>query len=136
MFINISISNLSHVYLYIFDDEQFSFPRATRSDKAKLVELQSRSFAEPFDRFSIFRVMHARRQTRLGIKVKVRARFNLDLGGGRRAIKAECTAHCCAEHCRCAGAKPSNTRPVIGIPTRYLQGLISAFGNFVEISSY
>lgn len=107
VFINISISNLSHVYLYIFDDEQFSFPRATRSDKAKLVELQSRSFAEPFDRFSIFRVMHARRQTRLGIKVKVRARFNLDLGGGRRAIRAECTAHCCAEHCRCAGAKPS-----------------------------
>lgn len=51
--------------------------------------------------------MHARRQTRLGIKVKVRARFNLDLGGGRRAIRAECTAHCCAEHCRCAGAKPS-----------------------------
>lgn len=51
--------------------------------------------------------MHARRQTRLGIKVKVRARFNLDLGAGRRVIKAECTAHCCAEHCHCAGAKPS-----------------------------
>lgn len=122
------------------DDEQFSVPRATQSN-TKLVELQSRSFVGPFVASIASFSRNARTKTRLGIKVKVRARFNLDLGGRRgrgRAIKAECTAHCCAEHCRCAGAKPSNTRPVIGIPTRYLEGLIaaSAFPNFIEISSY
>lgn len=122
------------------DDEQFSVPRATQSN-TKLVELQSRSFVGPFVASIASFSRNARTKTRLGIKVKVRARFNLDLGGRRgrgRAIKAECMAHCCAEHCRCAGAKPSNTRPVIGIPTRYLEGLIaaSAFPNFIEISSY
>lgn len=87
MFINIPI--FAATFVRTFDDE-----RAPRSN-AKLVELQFRSFVEPF----VASFSHAR--TSALESVKARSRFNLDRGG--RAIKAECTAHCCAEHCRCAG---------------------------------
>lgn len=75
-----------------FDDE-----RAPRSN-AKLVELQFRSFVEPF-RPLPFRTREDPPWNRLK-----RAHGLISIGG--RAIEAECTAHCCAEHCRCAGGEP------------------------------
>lgn len=90
MFINIPI--FPATFVCTFDDE-----RAPRSN-AKLVELQFRSFVEPF-RPLPFRTREDPPWNRLK-----RAHGLISIGG--RAIEAECTAHCCAEHCRCAGGEP------------------------------
>lgn len=90
MFINIPI--FPATFVCTFDDE-----RASRSN-AKLVELQFRSFVEPF-RPLPFRTREDPPWNRLK-----RAHGLISIGG--RAIEAECTAHCCAEHCRCAGGEP------------------------------
>lgn len=105
MFINIPI--FAATFVRTFDDE-----RAPRSN-AKLVELQFRSFVEPF----VASFSHAR--TSALESVKARSRFNLDRGDeplkpSARPIVARNIVVAQME------------RPVIG-PTRYLEGLTSAF---------
>lgn len=117
MFINIPISNLSRVYIRVYTTTSSSVSRVRRNRKqgsssSNFVLSSSLSSLRSFP----FRVMHARRSA---LELKLKCAHDLISiwggGGGERAIKPECTAHCCAEHCRCAGAKPSNRHDLLSV---------------------